>query len=199
MKKDWIPVVPAAHYMCGGVVSDVFGQTNLPGLLAAGEVACTGMHGANRLASNSLLEALATADFAAQKVKEKKKPKTIPDFPAYKHPAGKPSPEKIVATHERGEIAAVMWDKVGIVRASERLSLAAERLSSVAEGVENFYYSRPLSYDSIELHNLSLVSRLVVKSAELRQESRGLHYNLDYPETAKSQLQDTVLPPGLFS
>ncbi|MGH8004920.1 MAG: L-aspartate oxidase, partial [Limisphaerales bacterium] len=187
LKKDWIPVVPAAHYMCGGVVTDLFGQTNLSGLLAAGEVACTGMHGANRLASNSLLEALATADFAAQKVKAEKKSKTLPDFPAYKHPAQKPAPEKIVVAHEREEVASVMWDYVGILRTNERLTLAAERLAAVAEGVKNFYYSRPLSYDSIELYNLSLVSRLVVACAQKRQESRGLHYNLDYPETAKGK------------
>ncbi|HEU4436569.1 MAG TPA: L-aspartate oxidase [candidate division Zixibacteria bacterium] len=198
LKKDWIPVVPAAHYMCGGVVTDVYGQTNLPGLLAAGEVACTGMHGANRLASNSLLEALATADFAAHKVKTEKKPKTLPEFPAYKHPAEKPSPEKIVAAHEREAVASVMWDYVGIVRANERLVLAAERFAAVAEGVKNFYYSRPLSYDSIELFNLSLVSRLVVACAQKRKESRGLHYNLDYPETAKGKPEDTVLAAGLF-
>ncbi len=198
LKKDWIPVVPAAHYMCGGVVTDVSGQTNLPGLLAAGEVACTGMHGANRLASNSLLEALAAADFAAQKVKEEKRPKTLPDFPAYKHPAQKSSPEKIVVSHEREGIASIMWDYVGIVRTNERLALAAERLAAVAKGVENFYYSRPLSYDSIELYNLSLVSRLVVASAQKRRESRGLHYNLDYPQTVKGKPQDTVLAAGLF-
>lgn len=198
LKKDWIPVVPAAHYMCGGVVTDVFGQTSLPGLLAAGEVASTGMHGANRLASNSLLEALATADFAAQKVKDVKRPERAPEFPPYTHPAGKPSPEKIVAVHEREQVASVMWDHVGIVRTNERLALAAERLASVAEGVKNFYYSRPLSYDSIELHNLSLVSRLVVAAALRRKESRGLHYNLDYPETVKGKPQDTLLPPGLF-
>ncbi len=198
LKKDWIPVVPAAHYMCGGVVTDVCGQTSLPGLLAAGEVACTGMHGANRLASNSLLEALATADFAAQKVKEEKRPKTIPDFPPYKHPAEKPPPEKIVAAHERETMASVMWDYVGILRTNERLALAAERLTAVAEGVKNFYYSRPLSYDSIELHNLATVSRLVVACAQKRKESRGLHYNLDYPETAKGKPQDTVLSAGLF-
>ncbi len=179
-------------------MTDLFGQTNLPGLLAAGEVACTGMHGANRLASNSLLEALAVADFAAQKIKEEKRPKTIPDFPAYQHPAEKPAPEKIVAAREQEGIASIMWDYVGIVRTNERLSRAAERLTAVAEGVKNFYYSRPLSYDSIELHNLSLVSRLVVASARLRKESRGLHYNLDYPEAAKGGPGDTILPPGLF-
>ena len=199
LTKDWIPVVPAAHYMCGGVVTDVFGQTNLPGLFAAGEVACTGMHGANRLASNSLLEALATADFAAQKIKEEKRPKTIPNFPAYTHPADKPAPEKIVAAHEREAMAAVMWDYVGIVRTNERLTLAAERLAAVAEGVKNFYYSRPLSYDSIELLNFSLVSRLVVAAAQFRKESRGLQHNLDYPETDKTQPpRNTLLPSGLF-
>lgn len=198
LKKDWIPVVPAAHYMCGGVTTDVFGQTSLPGLLAAGEVACTGMHGANRLASNSLLEALAVADFAAQKVRSEKSPKKIPGFPDYRHPAGKPAPEKIVAAHEREEAAAVMWDDVGIVRTNERLARAAEKLASVAEGVKNFYYGRPLSYDSIELYNLALVSRLVVASAQRRKESRGLNYNLDYPETARGVPEDTILPAGLF-
>ncbi len=199
LKKDWIPVVPAAHYMCGGVVTNLFGQTSLSGLLAAGEVACTGMHGANRLASNSLLEALAVADFGAQKVKNKKRPKTLPEFPSYTHSAEKPAPEKIVVAHEREEVASGMWNYVGIVRTNERLSRAAESLTAVAEGVKNFYYSRPLSYDSIELYNLSLVSRLVVASAQRRKESRGLHYNLDYPETDKSgPLQDTILPPGLF-
>ncbi|MCI0405606.1 MAG: L-aspartate oxidase [candidate division Zixibacteria bacterium] len=198
LSRDKIPVVPAAHYMCGGVVTDVSGQANLPGLLAAGEVACTGMHGANRLASNSLLEALATADFAAQKVKAEKRPTRLPEFPAYKHPAEKPAPEKIVAAHEREAVASVMWDYVGIVRTNERLALAAERLAPVAKGVENFYYSRPLSYDSIELHNLATVSRLVVACAQKRKESRGLHYNLDYPETSKGKPQDTVLAAGLF-
>jgi len=198
LKKDWIPVVPAAHYMCGGVVTDVYGQTNFPGLLAAGEVACTGMHGANRLASNSLLEALAVADFAAQKVNAEKRPNKLPDFPAYKHPAEKPTPEKIVVAHEREAIASIMWDYVGIVRTNERLALAAERLAAVAEGVKNFYYSRPLSYDSIELFNLATVSCLVVACAQARKESRGLHYNLDHPETAKGKPEDTILKPGLF-
>jgi len=198
LKKDWIPVVPAAHYMCGGVVTDVYGQTSLPGLLAAGEVACTGMHGANRLASNSLLEALAVADLAAQKIKEEKKPAKIPDFPPYTHPADKAAPEKIVVAHEREAMAAVMWDYVGIVRTNQRLSLAAERLAAVAQGVKNFYYGHPLSYDSIELFNFSLVSRLVVAAARARKESRGLHYNLDYPEAAKGEPEDTLLPPGLF-
>ncbi|MCI0331414.1 MAG: L-aspartate oxidase [candidate division Zixibacteria bacterium] len=199
LKKDWIPVVPAAHYMCGGVVTDVYGQTSLPGLLAAGEVACTGMHGANRLASNSLLEALAVADFAARKIKEEKRPAKLPDFPIHTHPADKPAPEKIVAAHEREAMAAVMWDYVGIVRTNRRLTLAAERLTAVAQGVKNFYYGHPLSYDSIELFNLSLVSRLVVEAARARKESRGLHYNLDCPETDKTHpAKDTLLPPGLF-
>ncbi len=199
LSKDWIPVVPAAHYMCGGVVTDVCGRTNLPGLYAAGEVACTGMHGANRLASNSLLEALAVADFASKTVKDEQKPSFMPDFPAYTHPAQKPTTEKIVLAHEREEIAGVMWDYVGIVRTDERLELALRRLSSVAEGVKKFYYSHPLSYDSIELFNIALVSRLVVWSAQQRKESRGLHYNLDFPQTdAQGQPLNTIISPGLF-
>lgn len=199
LSKDWIPVVPAAHYMCGGVVTDVAGQTNVPGLYAAGEVAHTGMHGANRLASNSLLEALAVADFAARKTVEESKPKRAPDFPPCAHPARKASIEKIVVANEREAIADVMWDYVGIVRSGARLELARRRLESVAEGVKNFYYSHPLSYDSIELSNLALTSRLVVKAAQERKESRGLHYTLDFPQLDASRPpQDTVLSAGLF-
>jgi L-aspartate oxidase len=198
LRRDWIPVVPAAHYMCGGVATDVSGRTNRPGLYAAGEVACTGMHGANRLASNSLLEALAVADFAARAAREEPKLKMSPDFPPHFHPAQKPAGEKIVSAHEREEIGSVMWDYVGIVRTNERLELAEKRLASVAEGVKNFYNSHPLNYDSIELNNISLVSRLAVWSARQRAESRGLHYNLDFPETVAGTPKDTVIPPGLF-
>jgi L-aspartate oxidase len=156
------------------------------------------MHGANRLASNSLLEALAVADFAARAAGEESKPNQSPDFPPYVHLSQKIAPEKIVWAHEREEIENVMWDYVGIVRTSERLQLAEKRLASVAEGVKNFYNSHPLSYDSIELSNIALVSRLVVWSAQKRAESRGLHYNLDFPETAAGTPEDTLIPTRLF-
>ncbi len=198
LSRDWIPVVPASHYMCGGVATDLSGRTNLSGLFAAGEVACTGMHGSNRLASNSLLEALAVADFAAKAAKEESKPQKNPKFPPYSHPARKPVPEKIVWAQEREEIGRVMWDYVGIVRTKERLQLAERRLASVAEGVKNFYNGHPLNYDSIELSNIALVSRLVVWSAQNRSESRGLHCNLDFPEIAAGAPQDTLIPHGLF-
>jgi L-aspartate oxidase len=198
LSRDWIPVVPAAHYMCGGVVTNVAGQTNLPGLYAAGEAGSTGMHGANRLASNSLLEALAVADFAAQAAREESKPKRNPKFSSHSHTRHKSGGEKIVWAHEREKIENVMWDYVGIVRTSERLQLAEKRLASVAEGVKNFYTDHPLNYDFIELSNMALVSRLVVWAAQKRAESRGLHYNLDFPETAAAKPEDTFIPPGLF-
>ncbi len=195
-KRD-IPVVPAAHYACGGVVSNIKGETEIPGLFVAGEVACTGMHGANRLASNSLLEAVVMADLAAKKSTEYFNsvhfPPLIPVdkslFSSLKHPSG-----KIVIAHDRRQICRVMSDFVGIVRSEEMLELALKKIGEMKQGIEEYYLATPATYNVVELRNMATVSELVIKSALLRKESRGLHFVEDYPHTEERFLKDTVLP-----
>jgi L-aspartate oxidase len=198
----WIPVIPAAHYMCGGILTDEAGQTSISNLYACGEVACTGVHGANRLASNSLLEGLAFADFAAQdsvRLLEQAKAASLPDFPDWSEEGVFDHKEWVVISHDREEIQKLMWDYVGIVRSDQRLERAQARLQILLAEIEEFYKKNPVTYDLIELRNMGIVADLVVRSALLRKESRGLHFNQDYPEKDDRNFQkDTILKnPGL--
>jgi len=195
--RDLIPVVPAAHYMCGGVVTDVNGRSGINRLYVCGETACTGMHGANRLASNSLLEAVATSRFAAvESIKDfefGEPPEPLRyDFPHSEVP--EPPKELVVLTHNRRELKRVMWDCVGIVRSSYLLHEAAERIEVFRDSVYRYFFTHALTYPSIELRNMMTVACLIIESALKRKESRGLHYITDYPETDDEHWKkDTVI------
>jgi L-aspartate oxidase len=182
MTQESIPVVPAAHYLCGGVVTDVNGQTDLPGLWALGETSCTGLHGANRLASNSLLECLAMAHNCSEKLKsEGLQIKTSTIAPEWVYPNMKDEDEMIVIHHMWDEIRTLMWNYVGIVRSTKRLQRASHRLKNILNEVTEYYSQFQIHSDIIELRNIAIVADLTVECALKRQESRGIHYNLDYP------------------
>ena len=195
LTRDPIPVVPAAHYMCGGVRADLAGRTAVPGLLALGEVACTGLHGANRLASNSLLEALVAAHHAGDLVQERLRRAGHPPRAEPWQAAGtRPALETVVFDHNWDSVRRVMWDLVGIVRTDQRLAFAARRLALMGEEIEQDYRSLRLSRDLIELRNIALVASLIVACARRRRESRGLHFNLDHPRpVARYARRPTVL------
>jgi len=181
--KQWIPVVPAAHYMCGGVVVDMTGNTTIKGLFSCGEVAFTGVHGANRLASNSLLEAVVFTEPAlrqAEKYLQKVK-KVIPNILPWNLDGTFNQEEWVYLVHDRHVIREVMWDYVGIVRSDFRLARAMRRLDVIASEVEEFYKKTVVTNDLIELRNIATVAQLIVRSAITRKESRGLHYNTDFP------------------
>ena len=183
MTKDPIPVVPSAHYMCGGVVTDTRGRTTISNLYASGEVACTGLHGANRLASNSLLEAVVMAARAAAAVREKRQqPTDVPDVPDWNERGTFDPEEWVIISHDRNNIQLLMWDLVGIVRSDFRLRRAMSRIELIREEVGKYYRRTRLSHGLIELRNLAICAWLIVISARHRKESRGLHYNTDYPE-----------------
>lgn len=198
--KEPIPVVPAAHYTCGGLVTDLHARTDLPGLYAIGEVACTGLHGANRLASNSLLEALVFADAAYADLMAQWQAGELPMPPAllpWDSSQVAPSPEQILVAHDWDEIRRVMWDYVGIVRTQKRLNLALRRLLMIREEIEDYYAHHILNTDFIELRNLALVAELIVRSALLRKESRGLHYVKDFPNK-RPEAKPTYLPESVI-
>ena len=181
MTREPIPVVPAAHYMCGGVRATLAGRTAITGLLAIGEVASTGLHGANRLASNSLLEALVGAHHAASEIGARlARRERVPAAEAWRTRGTRPSHEAVVSDHNWDSVRRVMWDLVGIVRTDERLAFAARRLSLLSEEIERDYDRLELSPDLVELRNIALVGSLVVACSQRRRESRGLHYNLDH-------------------
>jgi L-aspartate oxidase len=197
MAIEPIPVVPGAHYQCGGVMTTPEGRTELPGLWAVGEVGCTGLHGANRLASNSLLEALVVAHRAADAVKREKMPPQQKDILPWESGSAQDPDELVVIYHNWREIRQLMWDYVGIVRTTKRLRRAASRLRSLSEEVRDYYWNYKMTCDLIELRNLVLVASLIVDSALSRHESRGLHFTRDYPTTDTSAPpSDTVLRPG---
>jgi len=198
--RDWIPVVPAAHYICGGVITDMEGKTAIENLYACGEVACTGMHGANRLASNSLLEAVVFADFSANSSKERfqsMKGFPFPLIPQWSLKGVFDQKEWVIISHDRDWIQRFMWDYVGIVRSNRRLEQAQKRIQILLDEITQFYKVNPVTYDVIELRNIAIVAGLIIECALQRKESRGLHYNIDYPEKDdKNWFKDTVLRSG---
>lgn len=200
MARDLIPVVPAAHYFCGGVEAGVDGQTAMPGLYACGEVACTGLHGANRLASNSLLEALVCAYLMAEHVgKQTRADVSRIGIPEWECGAAVPSDESIVLEHNWNEVRTCMWDYVGIVRSDKRLERAARRIRNLRQEIRQYYLDYLITPDILELRNIADVGELIIRSAQSRRESRGLHYTLDYPDRDDVQCRhDTVIrdPPG---
>src|SRR5690606_7066439 len=194
MATQPIPVVPAAHYQCGGVLVDTYGRTSVPNLLAIGEVSCTGLHGANRLASNSLLEGLvfgARAAIAAEELLESTPAPTPVDPPD--EGAFVESDEVVVVSHNWDEIRRLMWNYVGIVRTNKRLLRAKARLDLLREEIRQYYWQYKLTRDFVELRNIADVAHMIVRSALERKESRGLHYNLDYPEPNDAYLRNTTI------
>jgi len=197
MTKEWIPVVPAAHYMCGGVLTDLFGRTTIEGLYAAGEVACTGVHGANRLASNSLLEAVVFSKQAFENAKayvEKNRNHALPEVPAWDDKGTLNQEEWVLISHDQREIQRLMWDYVGIVRSDERLDRAERRIRLIASDIEAFYKKTKVTPALLELRNIACVALLIIRCAQFRKESRGLHYTTDYPDRDDAHwLGDTVI------
>ncbi|MBF0497410.1 MAG: L-aspartate oxidase [Deltaproteobacteria bacterium] len=195
--KDPIPVVPAAHYMCGGLVADLSARTNVNRLYAVGEAACTGLHGANRLASNSLLEALVFAEAAYQDIAaqtEENKDLLNKDFPSWDPGGATDSDESVVVTHNWDEIRRTMWNYVGIVRTTKRLIRAKHRIDNIRQEIDEYYWDFLITRDLLELRNLATVADLIVRSALIRKESRGLHYMPEYPQRDDENWSvDTVL------
>ncbi len=195
LTKEPVPVVPAAHYTCGGVVTDLDGKTTLNGLYAIGEVSCTGLHGANRMASNSLLECLVFAE-AAQKdiLKKLNEVELTTELPFWDESQVTDSDEEVVVSHNWDELRRFMWDYVGIVRTTKRLQRAKRRVQLLNTEIAEYYGNFRVTNDLIELRNLVQVAEAIIDSALLRKESRGLHYTLDYPETDDSTpAKDTVV------
>ncbi|MDQ6997251.1 MAG: L-aspartate oxidase [Mariprofundus sp.] len=193
LTQELVPVVPAAHYICGGIQADVNGKTSLDGLYAIGETACTGLHGANRLASNSLLECLVMADCCAADVIKQPAPQAC-EIANWDDSGIVPEIERIQIKQNWDEIRATMSHYVGIVRSDERLRRAARRLRIIQDEIASYYWKHPVSQDLLELRNIALLAELIIRSAEQRLESRGLHYSTDYPQSS-AVASDTVLRP----
>jgi L-aspartate oxidase len=198
MTRQPIPVVPAAHYMCGGVVTDRDGRSTVPGLYAIGEVACSGLHGANRLASNSLLEGLVLGFRAAISVPDEEGFVRPPDVPDWNPHEAVPSDEQVVVTQNWDEIRRFMWNYVGIVRTDKRLRRAARRIALLQEEIREYYWRVLVNRDLLELRNIADVAELIVSCAASRRESRGLHYNADHPAVDDDRFGgDTRIGRGL--
>ena len=188
-------MVPAAHYTCGGVVTDTHGRTDIPGLYAIGETAHTGLHGANRLASNSLLECLVFARAAAAEIANNiSAGAELPHIPAWDDSQVTDSDEAVVIAHNWDELRRFMWDYVGIVRTTKRLVRAKHRVKLLREEIQEFYGNYRVGNDLLELRNLAMVADLIIRSAMSRKESRGLHFTLDYPEKQTTSAP-TILTP----
>ena len=196
MNEVPLPVIPAAHYMCGGVMTDVDGRTSIRGLYATGEVACTGVHGANRLASNSLLEAIVFSHRALESILNEVRPAgaSVPAIPPWDD-TGTLNPEEwVLISHDLREVRSIMWDYVGITRSNLRLARGRRRISLIAEEVEDFYKRSRVSEGLLELRNLVAVAHLVIKCAAMRKESRGLHNTTDYPSRDdENWARDTII------
>ena len=194
MAKALIPIVPAAHYTCGGIKATTDGLTNVTGLSAVGECASTGLHGANRLASNSLMEALVCARLTAARLgaHPERFARRPPAIPAWRIGSAVPPDEAVLVSHMWDEIRRLMWDYVGIVRTNKRLARAAHRIRTLRKEIREYYFRYLVTPDTVELRNLAVCAELIVKSAQKRRESRGLHYTLDYPKQAKRIRQTLV-------
>ena len=190
-----IPVVPAAHYTCGGVWTDSFGKASIDRLYAIGETACTGLHGANRLASNSLLESLVFADRAATDAAALiAAGGGMPEMPSWETGGAVVSDEAVVISQNWDEIRRFMWNYVGIVRSDKRLERAMRRIKLLKDEINQYYWDFTITSNLVELRNIATVAELIVNSAAMRKESRGLHYNIDYPEKNDREfLKDTIL------
>ena len=197
MTKEPLPVVPAAHYMCGGIATDMFGRTDLHRLYAIGETACTGLHGANRLASNSLIEALVYSHMAAQQAVKDIDTfdfTSTPDPPPWDEVGTTDSDEVIMVSQNWDEIRRFMWNYVGIVRSNKRLERAERRIEIIQKEIREYYWDFRVSPDLIELRNIAMVAELIIKCAGHRKESRGLHHNIEYPYRDDMRWQkDTIL------
>lgn len=192
MAKDLIPVVPAAHYTCGGIQATTDGRTSIKGLSAVGECASTRLHGANRLASNSLMEALVCARLTAARLGPHPEKSVKFKIPDWKTGSAVPPDEAVLVAHMWDEIRRLMWDYVGIVRTNKRLARAAHRLKTLRREIRDYYFRYLVTPDTLELRNLAVCAELIVKSAQKRRESRGLHYTLDYPKMS-AKVHQTVI------
>lgn len=195
MAREPIPIAPAAHYICGGVAVDHFGKTTIDNLFACGEVSCTGLHGANRLASNSLLEALVYSHRVYTKIAKSFPHTPLSDLPIRPWDSGNTSDsnDMIVVTNNWDEIRRCMWNYVGIVRSDKRLERAERRIDLIRHEIDEYYWNYKVTKDLIELRNITTVGKMIVRCARLRKESRGLHYTMDHPETNDEFLKDTIL------
>jgi len=193
--REPIPVVPAAHYTCGGIMVDLHGRTDVEQLYAIGETTHTGLHGANRLASNSLLECLVFSEAAAVDILSKQAGEFTP-LPQWDESQVTDADEAVVISHNWAELRRFMWDYVGIVRTTKRLQRAQHRIQLLHEEINEYYNHFHVSADLLELRNLVLSADLIVQSALSRHESRGLHYSKDYPETLPQALPSILAPPN---
>lgn len=198
--REPIPVVPAAHYTCGGILVDRQARTDVPGLYAIGEAACTGLHGANRMASNSLLECLVYSNLAARDIIGlMARPAVHPEAPPWDESRATEPDEEIVVAHNWDELRRFMWDYVGIVRTDKRLRRAKRRVDLLRREIIEYYSNFRVGNDLLELRNLVEVADLIVRSAQSRRESRGLHYNLDFPDQDPAQCTPTILVPDNYT